>query len=78
MKVYNWLSGLRPKMIEVHHYRVLDPATEQWVVPPLKCTAAAISRLKGLIIAGTMQIVARASLDKEGCYDPKQSRKEPP
>jgi hypothetical protein len=77
MKVYNWLSGLRPRMIEVHHYRVLDPATGNWVVAPLKCTAQDISRLEGLIIAGTMEIVAHSSLDKDGCYDPKQSRNEP-
>jgi hypothetical protein len=77
MNVLNWLSGLRPKMIEVHHYKVLDPASAKWVVPSHKCSEETILKLKGQIIGGTKQVVARSSLDKDGCYDPKQSRKEP-
>ena len=61
---------------EVHHYKVLDPATGEWAIPPLKCTAERIKQLDGKIIAGTMDIVARSSLDKDGCYDPK-TRKNP-
>jgi hypothetical protein len=78
MKFYNWLSGLRLKMIEVHHYKVLDAATGKWIVAPLKCAAEGISKLKGQIIAGTMDVVARSSLDKDGYYDPKTSRKDQP
>jgi hypothetical protein len=61
-------------MVEVHHYKVLDTATGNWVVPPLKSTAERIAEMKGEIIAGTMDAVARTSLDKDGCYNPKQSR----
>jgi hypothetical protein len=77
MTFYNWLSGLRPKVIEVHHYKVLDAATGKWVVAPFKCTVKRIAKLKGEIIGGTMEVVARSSLDKKGNYDPKQSRKNP-
>jgi hypothetical protein len=75
MTVYNWL-GLRPKMIEIHHYKVLDSVAGKWVVPPMKCSAARIAELKGEIIAGTMDVVARASLDQDGSYDPKQAGKD--
>ena len=64
MKFHNWLSGLRPRMIEVHHYKVLDSTTGNWVVPPYKCTAEGIAEVKGEI-AGTMEVVARSSLNKE-------------
>ena len=74
MTIYNWLSGFRPRMVEVHHYKVLDASTDQWTIPPLKCTAARIALLNGKIIEGTMNVVARASLDKEGCIDPKTRR----
>ena len=76
MYVYNWLSEHRPRMIEVHHYKVLDPATRKWVVAPLKCSAETIASLNGLIIGGTMEIVAPSSVNKDGCYDPKLSRKD--
>ena len=75
MNDYNWLSGLRPRMIEVHHYKVLDPETGKWVVAPLKCSAESISNSNGLIIACTMEIVGRSCLNRDGCYDPEQSRK---
>ena len=79
MKFYNWLAERgRPKMIEVHHFKVLDASTGKWVIPPYKCSEQRITELKGKIIDSTMEIVARASLDKDGCYDPKQSRKNPP
>jgi hypothetical protein len=71
MLFYNWLSGLRPKMIEVHHYKALDAATGKWIVAPLKCSAKHIARMKGEIIGGTMELVARSSLDKKGHLDPK-------
>ena len=77
MSISNWLSGFRPRMREVHHYQVLDPATGEWVVPPLKCTAERIAQLNGKIINGTMNQVAAASLDSNGCYDP-GTRKEKP
>jgi hypothetical protein len=78
MKIGNWLSGLgRSKMIEVHHFKILDAATGKWIVPPLKCSEKRILELKGKILDGTMEIVARASLDKDGCYDPELSRKNP-
>jgi len=57
-------------MREVHDYQVLHPATGEWVVPPLKCTAERIAQLNGKIINGTMNRVAAASLDNNGCYDP--------
>ena len=57
-------------MIEVHHFKVLDVATGKWSYPPYKCSEARIAELKGEIIGSTKQIVARASLDKEGCYHP--------
>jgi hypothetical protein len=66
-----------PNMIEVHHYKVLDPSTGKWVIPPLKGSAEAIAKLHGEIVGGTKQIVARASLDPNGFYDPMQPRKEP-
>jgi hypothetical protein len=59
---------------EVHHYKVLDSATGEWVIPPFKCTAERIAELNGQIIDGTMSVVSRASLDKEGCYDPGTAR----
>ena len=66
---------------EVHHYKVLDPATGEWINPPLKCTAERIAQLNGKIINSTMEVVARVSLDKDGCYDParplKEVRREP-
>jgi hypothetical protein len=75
MKIGNWLSGRRQsKMIEVHHFKVFDDATGKWVIPLYKCSEARILELKGKIIDSTMEIVARASLDKDGCYDPKQTR----
>ena len=78
MKIGNWLSGLgRTKMIEVHHFKILDAATGKWIVPPHKCSEKRILELKGKIVDGTMEIVARASLDKDGCYDPELSRKNP-
>ena len=64
-------------MIEVHHYKVLDPTTGEWVIPPLKCTSERIAKLNGKIINGTMNVVARASLDRDGCYDPKTARDKP-
>lgn len=75
MKVYNWLAGRRErKMIEVHYFKVLDTATGEWVMQPFKCAEKRILELKGKIVGSTMEIVARASLDKDGCYHPKQSR----
>jgi len=71
MKIPNWLSGMGTKMIEVHHYKILEPKSGTWMVAPHKCTAERIKQLDGKIIAGTMDIVARSSLDKDGCYDPK-------
>ena len=62
-------------MIEVHHFKVLDAASGKWIVPPYKCSEKRILELKGQIVASTMEIVARASLDRDGCYDPKLSRK---
>ena len=59
---------------EVHHYKVLDPAKGTWVIPALKCTAERIAALNGQIIDGTMSVVARASLDQDGCYDPGTAR----
>jgi hypothetical protein len=59
-------------MIEVHHFKVLDEATGKWVVPLYKCSEARIAELKGHVIGNTMQIVARASLDKDGCYQPEK------
>ena len=64
-------------MIEVHHYKVLNPTTGEWVIPPFKCSAERIAELKGEIVGGTKQTVARASLDKDGRYDPYQPPKEP-
>jgi hypothetical protein len=75
MNIRNWLSGLRPGMIEVHHYKVLDPATGSWTIAPLKCTAESIAKLNGQIVNGTMDVVARTSLDKDGCFDPKTAYK---
>jgi hypothetical protein len=78
MKVFNWLAGRgRPEMIEVHHFKVLDAATGKWVIPSYKCSEKRIAELKGDIILSTMQIVARSSLDKDGCYHPKPLGKEP-
>jgi len=80
MSISNWLSGLTHKMKEVHHYQVLDPATGEWVIPPLKCTAERVAQLNGKIINGTMNQVAQASLDNDGCYDPgtwEEKRREP-
>jgi hypothetical protein len=73
----NWLSGLRPRMKEVHHYKVLDPATGEWIIPPLKCTAERIAQMNGKIINGTMNVVSRSSLDNNGCYDPGTARDKP-
>ena len=77
MTFSNWLSGFRPRMKEVHHYKVLDPATGEWIIPPLKCTVEHIAQLNGKIINGTMNVVSRSSLDKDGCYDPGTARKKP-
>ena len=77
MNLSNWLSAFRPRMREVHHYKVLDPATGEWIIPPLKCTAERIAQLNGQIINGTKDVVARASLDKDGCYDPRTARDAP-
>ena len=77
MTISNWLSGFRFMTREVHHYKVLDPAKGEWVIPTLKCTAERIAQLNGQIINGTMDVVARASLDKDGCYDPARPREEP-
>jgi hypothetical protein len=62
-------------MIEVHHFKVMDAATGKWIIPPYKCSEKRILELKGKIVASTMEIVARSSLDKDGCYDPELSRK---
>jgi hypothetical protein len=77
MDDYNWLSGISSRMIEVHHFKVLDPETGKWVVPPHKCSAETISKVKGQILGGTTEMVARSSVDKDGCYDAKQPRKKP-
>ena len=61
-------------MIEVHHFKILEPKTGAWTVVPYKCTAERIKQLNGQIIAGTMDIVARSSLDKDGCYNPKSQK----
>ena len=58
-------------MKEVHHYRVLDPATGEWFIPPVKCTAERIAQLNGKNISGTMNQLAQSSLDEDGRYDPK-------
>ena len=78
MTISNWLSGFLPMTREVHHYKVLDPAKSEWVIPPLKCTAERIAQVNGKIINGTMSVVARSSLDKDGCYDPAQPRENDP
>ena len=75
MNISNWLSGLRPGMTEVHHYKVLNPATGSWTIAPLKCTAERITKLNGQIVNGTMDVVARTSLDKDGCFDPQTAHK---
>ncbi len=74
MNFHNWLSGVRPEVIEVHHYKVFNPVTKKWVIPPRKCTAERIVAVEGKIIAGTNQSVALVSLDADGCYEPKLSR----
>jgi hypothetical protein len=63
-----------PKMIEVHYFKVLDTTTDKWVMQPFKCSEKRILELNGQIVGSTMEIVARASLDNDGCYDPKKSR----
>ena len=74
MTISNWLSGFWSMTREVHHYKVLGPAKEEWIVPPLKCTSERIEELNGQIIDGTMSVVALASLDKDGCFDPGTAR----
>jgi hypothetical protein len=61
-------------MIEIHHYKVLDPMTGGWIIPPLKCTVERIAQVNGKIVEGTMNVVARASLDQDGCCDPGTAR----
>jgi hypothetical protein len=61
------------EMIEVHYFKVLDTTMNKWVMQPFKCSELRILELKGRIVGSTMEIVARASLDRDGCYRPKQS-----
>jgi hypothetical protein len=68
------MGCLGPEMIEVHYFKILDVATDTWVIQPFKCSEKRILEFKGKIVGSTMEIVARASLDKDECYDPKQSR----
>jgi len=73
-----WTSVRKVKeaMVQVHHYKVPDVNTGDWTVPPLKSTAERIARISGEIIPSTMEMVALSSLDSEGRYDPKKSRKD--
>ena len=68
------MGCMGPKMIEVHYFKVLDAIAGTWVLQPFKCSEQRILELNGKIVGSTMEIVARASLDKDGCYNPKKSR----
>ena len=69
------MSARGSEVIEVHYFKVLDTITGKWVMQPFKCSEKRILELKGKTVGSTMEIVSCVSLDKDGCYDPKQSRK---
>lgn len=58
----------------VWHYLVKDRATGEEIIGPDKCTVECVEALGGRIIQGTMEVVAKASLDPDGHYRPKKSK----
>jgi hypothetical protein len=66
----------KKQMIEVHHFRVWNQLTGDWVSPPSKRSAEAIAELKGEIIPDTGQMVFKAMLDSEGRYFPSKREQE--
>ena len=55
----------------VHHFKIYDPASDSWIVPPRKSTTERIQDIRGIIIPGTGEEVDRAFLDEQGRYDPR-------
>jgi hypothetical protein len=65
-------------MIEVHHFKIRNPKTGNWDVPPCKRTADDIAKLKGELIPDTMEMVFKAMLDSEKRYFPPHVSREHP
>ena len=55
-------------MVVVHRFKLLEPATGDWIVQIPKSTQARIEALGGLIIAGTAEEVDVAKIDDDGRY----------
>jgi hypothetical protein len=58
------------RLVEVHHFKVRNPNSGDWEIPPSKRTAYAIAQLGGIVIEDTMESVTSTSLDPEGRYFP--------
>jgi hypothetical protein len=60
----------------VWHYRVKDKLTGEVIICPDKCTFDCVQALGGEIINGTMETVAKSSLDPDGHYRPNRAKSE--
>ena len=61
-------------MITVHHFKVWDAQTDEYISPPRKSPAERIKAVGGEIIPGTAESVEEAALDDHGRYDPRQPK----
>jgi hypothetical protein len=57
--------------VTVHHFRVWNPTTDDYIMPRRKSPADRIKNdCNGEIIEGTAEDVDASSLDEHGRYDP--------
>jgi hypothetical protein len=57
-------------MVTVHRFKLLDPATGDWVVQLAKSTEDHIAALGGSIIEFTTEAVDQSMIDADGRYIP--------
>ena len=63
------------KLVDVYHFKIRNKRTGEWEVPLSKRTSKAIAGVKGVIIPGTMEKIAKSELDRYGQFFSKEDRK---
>jgi hypothetical protein len=56
--------------VTVYNYRIYDGANDTNDIRPVKATAEAIERFKGMIVEGTAETIDASLLDGQGVYRP--------
>jgi hypothetical protein len=63
-------------MATVYHFKIWDPATNEYIIGPLKSTPERIQQVGGVIMLDTAEEVAASALDEYGRYDPRRRSSE--